>query len=92
MLRIAAHQFLPNLGVQALPETGEIAGGLYGPLIGGKQTHHHRDRAARYARRRSHAEKILQAGGDPRGLAGFVMDRNPATARELDPLRRDVFD
>ena len=92
MARVAAAEFPAQLRVEAHPEAAEIRGGLDGPLVRGEQMDHERDGAAGDAGAFLHAEKILQAGGDPRGFPAFIVHFRRAAGGEFQARRGDLFE
>ena len=85
VLRIPARQLLPKLRIQARPETRKVGGHLHGAIVGREKAHHDGDSAAD-RRGRGHSVEILEARGDPGGLAGFVMDAQLTSAGEADAV------
>ena len=69
MFRITARELFADLRIEALPEPGEIGGRLDRPLVRREQTDYQGHRSARDRGGLAHAEKVLQAGGDPGRLA-----------------------
>src|SRR5436190_16044105 len=92
MLGIASHQFAPNLGIQSLPESGKIGGRLDRPLIGSEQMNHNRGSIGANLRCFVHAEKVLQAGGDPRWLATLVVNSGLAAFLQANSRRGEFME
>lgn len=86
MFGIAPHQFLANLRVPAFPEAGEISCRLDGALVGSQQEHHYRHLAVGYFRRVFHAEEILQARRQARGLVINILKLGAAAVGQLPAL------
>jgi hypothetical protein len=59
VLGITPAQFSSNLRIQPLPESGEISGGLDGPLVWRQQMYNQWNFTARDARCFPHAEEVL---------------------------------
>ena len=71
---VAAAEFPAELWIQALPEAGEVCGGLDGALVGGEQVDHQSDLPVLDARCFAEAEEILQSRCDPGRLVRVVVD------------------
>jgi len=79
---VTTHEFAADLGVEPLPETGKVGGGLNGALVGGEQVEDYRDAVRAEAGGLVHAEEVLEAGGDPGGLAALVVNLDLAAGFE----------
>src|SRR5579862_1411732 len=77
---VTSAQFAPDLGIEPLPETRQIAGGLQRPLIRRQQMNDDCYSAIRDSRRFPHAKEILQARSDPGWFSGFVVHFGLAAA------------
>ncbi len=62
VLRIAAHQFSPDLRVEALPESSKVRGRLHSAMIRRKKMDDKRRPIRTDPRRLLHSEEVLQSG------------------------------
>jgi hypothetical protein len=90
--RIASHQLSPDLRVKAIPEAGEVGGGLDRAMVGGEEVGDDGCSVGAEAGRLAHAEEVLEAGGDPGRFALLVVDLGLATALEADADRRELLE
>lgn len=86
MLRVAAPEFLPHLGVAPFPEAGQILGDLHGPTGGGEQLHDHGPSAPQHPGALLEAEQLLELHGQ-NGFAGAVIKSGEATGGDRHLLR-----
>lgn len=56
---VAAHEFAADLRVEALPESGEVGGGLYGAMVGREEMQDEGGALGADARGVLHAEEVL---------------------------------
>src|SRR5688572_21156609 len=73
VFRITPAQLATQLWIQPVPETCQIAGLLYGSLIGREEMHENGNAASRNGRRLCEPEEILKTRCDPRRLIAHVV-------------------
>jgi hypothetical protein len=86
MSRIAAHELFADGRVVTLPEPCEIGCDLDGALVRGTEMQRQRERTTKDARPVAAAEKVLEAGFDPRGLTELVVHLDAPAAGEAYPF------
>src|SRR5260370_33926596 len=89
MLRIPPAQLAPDLRIEPLPESRQVARGLHRPLIGRQQMNHQRHFSIRDARSLAHSAEVLETRCEPRRLPGLVMNLCLPPAWQPNPAGRD---